>query len=263
MHTPHLVPENLISEKHGNLFPPAWAAASSAIVCFTPLPGQFEKYSVETASLRHFLHSPNSEVRLCQYDNFPFIVISEVYGFAVGATTVEELVHHGIKHIIGLGYVGAYNGAPVGKRFVATGTMSDLPLAVHYGIVEEELCEPTASFLELITSCADSDDEDWGRYTVWSGNSLYREYPKIVSRMKSAGCEVVNMDTLSIYAVTPVCAEDTGQDVECIYVGTVTDSINNESGEWDSDLMENVSGSAGKAHDGLVKFLVETVIPRL
>ncbi len=263
MTLPHIIPEKLISEKHGNQFPPEWAAASTAFICYTPLPRQFENYVVETATRRHFLHSPNSEVRLCRSDNIPFIVISEVYGFAVGATTVEELIHHGVKNIIGLGYVGAFNGAPMGKRFVATGTMSDLPLAAHYGIVEQELCQPTASLLDLMTTYIESDTEDWGRYTVWNGNSLYREYMEVIDRMRGLGCEVVNMDTLSVYAVTPVCERDTGRSVRCIYVGTVTDSMKDETSDWDSDLMENVTGAVGQSHDGLVKFLIETVLPKL
>ena len=43
--------------------------------------------------------------------------------------------------------------------------------------------------------------------------------------MKDQGCDVVNMDTLSIYAVTPVCAHDAHREVGCLYVGTVTDSV--------------------------------------
>ena len=191
------------------------------------------------------------------------MVISEVYGFAVGATTVEELIHHGIRHIIGIGYVGAYNGAPVGEWFVDMGTMSDLPLAAHYGKMEYELCEPTAVLLESLNACIKGSREAWGRYTVWTGNSLYREYPKVVSKMKKKGCDVVNMDTLSIYAVTPVCAREAGENVACIYVGTVTDSMSSESGDWNSDLMENVSGDVGEAHNALVRFLVETVVPRI
>ena len=133
MAVPHLTPGKLISAKHDNTLPPTWRAARIAFVCFTPLPSQFEQYAEEVAEKRYFLHSPNAEVRLCRFKDIPFLVLSEVYGFAVGATTVEELIHHGIEHIIGIGYVGAFNGAPVGHRLIATATMSDLPLAAHYG----------------------------------------------------------------------------------------------------------------------------------
>ena len=260
MDTYHLTPEKLLGV---DILPPAWAAAQTAFVCFTPFPNGFKAYVEETAQDRYFLHSPNSEVRLCRFEDIPFIVVSEVYGFAVGATTVEELIHHGIKHIIGLGYVGAFNGAPVGQPFLATDTMSDLPIAAHYGVREYVRCEPTGELLQIVNDCVKEVSNNWGHYTVWTGNSLYRESSQIVEHMKDQGCDVVNMDTLSIYAVTPVCARDASRNVSCIYVGTITDSAESEGEEWESDLIEAVKRQEAHPHDNLVKFMVETVLPHL
>ena len=260
MTTPHLTPEKLLG---ADLLPPVWAAARVAFVCFTPFPNGLNPYVEEPARERYFLHTPNSEVRLCRYEDIPFIVVSEVYGFAVGATTVEELVHHGIRYIIAMGYVGAFNAAPVGQPFVATDTMSDLPLAAHYGVREYVRCAPTDELYELVSACIQDDSADWGHYSVWTGNSLYRESPQLVQHMRDQGCDVVNMDTLSIYAVTPVCAQDAKRDVGCIYVGTVTDSQQDKTEDWKSDLIEAVKREGAHPHDRLVRFLVETVLPGL
>ncbi|MEM7345042.1 MAG: hypothetical protein AAF485_12430 [Chloroflexota bacterium] len=146
MNTPHLTPEKLLG---ANVLPSNWAASEVAFVCFTPFPNSFKKYVEQQATDRYFLHSPNSEVRLCRFDGTPFIVVSEVYGFAVGSTTVEELVHHGINYIIAVGYAGAFNGAPVGQPFIAKDTLADLPLAAHYGVREYEGCQPTAALYDL------------------------------------------------------------------------------------------------------------------
>ena len=127
---PHLTPEKLFKNK----LPAEWSTAKIAFICFTPLPKGFLPYIKEVAQERYFLHSPNSEVHLCEFDGNSFIVVSEVYGFAVGTTTVEELIHYGVEYIIGIGYAGAFNGAQVGKRFVAQDTMSDLAIAAHYGV---------------------------------------------------------------------------------------------------------------------------------
>jgi hypothetical protein len=81
--------------------------------------------------------------------------------------------------------------------------------------------------------------------------------------MKARGCEVVNMDTLSIDAVTPVCAHDAQRDVSCIYVGTVTDSMSDETDEWSSDLIEAVKREADHPHDELIKFMVQVVLLHL
>ena len=163
MNTSHLTPEKLLGN---NVLPPEWDKAQVAFICFTPFPNGFKPYIKETAQDRYFLHSPNSEVRLCRFQDIPFLVISEVYGFAVGATTVEELVHHGVKTIIAVGYAGAFNNALVGQPFVAANTMSDLPLAAHYGIHEYERCQPSVGLLNVLDTCIKGDANQWGHFTV-------------------------------------------------------------------------------------------------
>ncbi len=259
MPKPHLTPEKLFGN---TTLPPKWAAARIAFICFTPLPAGFQAYIQETAKERYFLHSPNAEVHLCQFEETTFIVISEVYGFAVGTTTVEELIYYGVDHIIGIGYAGAFNGAKVGQHFVAKDTMSDLPIAAHYGVDAFQRTTPTTAFYDLLKSKIE-DISQWGLYTVWNGNSLYREYADAIQQMIAKGCDVVNMDTLSVYATTKVCAEELKKDISCIYVGTVTDSANAEGADWDSDLIEAVGGQEEHPHDDLVKFMVEVVIPSI
>ena len=114
-----------------------------------------------------------------------------------------------------------------------------------------------------MNACVKDDSAQWGQYTVWTGNSLYRESDQIVQHMRGQGCDVVNMDTLSIYAVTPVCARDAQRDVGCIYVGTVTDSMEDKSEDWNSDLIEAVNRKEAHPHDQLLHFMVETVLPHL
>ncbi|MEM7113486.1 MAG: hypothetical protein AAF614_13700 [Chloroflexota bacterium] len=254
----HLTPEKLLGSPN---LPPEWAAAQVALVCFTPFPNGLKQYVKQTSTERYFLHNPTSEVRLCQFGTIPFIVLSEVYGFAVGSTTVEELMHYGIKVILAIGYAGAFNGAPVGQSFVAKATLSDLPLAAHYGVEEYRRCEPTQALYALLNECI--QDDSWGHYTVWNGNSLYRESDEIIQTVKDHGCDVVNMDTLSVYAVAPVCARDSQREVSFIYVGTITDSNASEGTDWESDLIEAVKRDSGHPHDKLIKFMVETFMPRL
>ncbi|MCB8960465.1 MAG: hypothetical protein H6651_09130 [Ardenticatenales bacterium] len=260
MNNPHLTPANLLG---GRRLPPAWAAARTAFICFTPFPNGFAPYVTETAPERFFLHSPNSEVRLCHYEGIPFLVISEVYGFPVGATTVEELVHHGVRQIIGVGYAGAFNGATMGQPFVATHTMADLPLADHYGVPALAPCGPAGDLEARLAAVLAAHHLTWAGYTVWNGNSLYREYPHIIDFMREQGCDVVNMDTLSLYAVAPVLAREIGEPVHCLYVGTVTDSAQDEAEEWQSDLIEAVERKEAHPHDRLVQFMVEQFLPSL
>lgn len=260
MEKPHLTPSELFGAVK---LPEEWASAKIAIICFTPYPTGFDPYVIATSSQRYFLHSPTSEVRLCKYYSTSFIVISEVYGFAVGATTVEELVHYGIKYIIGLGYIGAFNGAPVGSRFIAEGTISDLPIAVHYGVKEFKLSKPTENLQALLKKIITKDTRKWGHNIVWNSNSLYRESDKTVDLMKGKGCEVVNMDTLSVFAATHICNKELSSPIECVYVGTVTDSSGDKNEDWDSNLNEAVTGSSNEHHNNLVTFIVENILTEI
>lgn len=258
--TPHLTPSKLLGPEP---LPADWAAAQVAFICFTPFPQGFAPYVIATAPRRLFLHSPNSEVRLCQADGHSFLVISEVYGFAVGATTVEELVHYGIDQIIGVGYAGSFSGTALSQHFLAEATMADLPLAAHYGVPEMTACQASPGLRQLVEAALAEAGQAWAGCTVWNGNSLYREYEPTIAKMRAAGCDVVNMDTLSLYAVAPFCERETGRAIQALYVGTVTDAANDTAGDWESDLLSAVQGQTSHPHDRLVHFLVESVLPRI
>ncbi len=259
MNHAHLTPEKLLSTLP---FPKAWAEAKTAFICYTPYPQGFNPYVQVISKSRYFVHSPISEVRLCRYQNIPFIVISEVYGFPVGATTVEELIYRGIDTIIGIGYAGAFHDAPMGKQFVAMETISDLPLARHYGVEAMVPVGPSKKVLKKLIDNIGKDIDAWGKYRLWNSNSLYREYPTLVRAMKEKGCDAVNMDVLSLYAVAALSAQELDRNIEYIYVGTVTDAEKPANEEWQSDLADVVCGRGKNPHDDLVRFMVENLIPR-
>jgi len=260
MNEAHLTPDVLLKNMP---LPAHWAEAKAAFICYTPYPKGFEPYLVEISSERYFLHSPTGEVRLCRYHDTPFIVISEVYGFPVGATTVEELVYRGLQTIIGIGYAGAFSTAPMGKKFIAVETISDLPQARHYGVGALQAVKPNQTLFEKLMGRIGQKQAEWGRYRVWNSNSLYREYPELVQKMKDKGCEAVNMDVLSLYAVAPMCAQEAGHEIEYIYVGTVTDTEGGEDENWSSDLSDVVNGARDNPHGQLVRWMVEEFLIKI
>ena len=187
-------------------------------------------------------------------------MISEVYGFAVGTTTIEELVHYGIDTIIGVGYVGAFTEAATGDKFIADSVMSDLPLATHYGVGAFEPVMPSNRLDAFLSERLSSLAHSLRRLKVWNSNSLYREYGDTVARMKSRGCQVVNMDTLSVFAAARLCREETGRPIEYAYAGTVTDAEGTDD-EWESDLMDAIGGEKASSHDELIRILVTRAMP--
>jgi len=250
----HLTPAKLLVDMP---MPPRWSQAKTAFICYTPYPIGFDAYVEEVSRERYFLHSPADEVRLCRYKDMSFIVISEVYGFPVGATTIEELIYRGVDTIIGIGYAGAFDAAPIGQRFIATETISDLPQARHYGFEAFQPVKPTQSLLKKLLGCIGEENENWKQYRVWNSNALYRESPDLIKQLKGHSCAAVNMDVLSLYAVASVCAQEVDRDIHFLYVGTVTDAESDREEQWSSDLSQVISGTGKNPHDDLVRFMVE------
>lgn len=152
----------------------------------------------------------------------------------------------------------------MGQSFLATQALSDISLATHYGIEAFVPSYPSRGLYQQVKEIVREEGQSWGEYRVWSSNSLYRESPELIARIKEAGCDVVNMDTLSIYAVGHVCAKERNQQMDCLYVGTVTDSEKEDTEEaWDSDLLSAVKREEAHPHDKLVGFMVEQVLERL
>ena len=257
MKKPHLTPSHLFSN---NQFPGEWNRVKTAYICFTPFPQGFAPYVKEIRKQRFFLHSPPSEVRFCQYGENSFVVISEVYGFAVGTTTVEELIHYGVETIIGVGYVGAFNGAPTAQKFLTASARSDLSVGLHYGYAPMKPAFPSKKLNNFLKGKITKFSKSCPEYHVWNSNSLYREYEEVLEKMKSEGCQVVNMDSLSVFAAAELCARESEKRVEYAYLGTVTDSSGGEEG-WDTDLMETIGGDKSQSHDELIQILVEELIP--
>ncbi|MCY7420320.1 MAG: hypothetical protein LH478_01055 [Chitinophagaceae bacterium] len=71
------------------------------------------------------------------------------------------------------------------------------------------------------------------------------------------------MDTISIYAVAPLFAKETGEKVNYIYFGTVSDSENEGSENWEIDLIEIINIDSKQPHDELVEYMAGQVIPKL
>ena len=96
---------------------------------------------------------------MCRYHEIPFIVISEVYGFLVGARTAEGLLFRRVISTLGIGYAGAFNAAPKGKLFIAIETMSDPSLASHFVVSAFDRVQPNNNLLSITLDCLENDQD--------------------------------------------------------------------------------------------------------
>jgi purine-nucleoside phosphorylase len=207
---PKITPEKLL----GKRFLPV--ACKTAFICYCPMPPIFEKYDVNIRlEGRYFIHSHNSHVKICNYNNINFIVIAEVYGGPVSVTTVEELKYYGIQQIIGIGFVGALKPQfNVGNSIVAEKALIEMGTTPHYHNINLFISKDL--YVEPSMKLGLSNVQN---VCVWTTNTLYREYSAEIIMALTMGCSVVNMDTSHLYAACKML------NIACEYYATVSDII--------------------------------------
>lgn len=234
---PYITPNKLLGDKCLPL------DCKLAFICYCPMPIGFNKFKINIKlNDRYFVHIHNSHIDFCQYNNINFIVIAEVYGGPVSATTVEELKYYGIETIIGIGFVCSLKQSlSPGTLIVADNTLNESDTIPHYldkqatnGKVsgtnnsnrENDLyVKPAIIFNEERT------DSIFQSVCVWTTNALYREYKDDVIYALEMGCSVVNIDTSHLYAVCNCL------NIRCRYYAVVSDVIVEDTNDtWTNDL---------------------------
>lgn len=198
----------------------------AAFICYCPMPSIFEQYDMNiTLQDRYFIHSHNSHVKICKYNNVNFIVVAEVYGGPMSVTTVEELKYYNIQKIIGLGFVGALKPElNIGTEIVADKALIEMGTTPHYHNIMDHHVESSMKLnLDIIQNVC-----------VWTTNALYREYSCDIRFVLEMGCSVVNMDTSHLYAACKML------DIPCEYYAIVSDILDIKD-SWDNSLTEAIN----------------------
>ncbi|CAH6420420.1 Phosphorylase [uncultured virus] len=228
-----------------------------AIVCYCPMPPKFVEYEIKVPpNDRYFIHTHNSHVMFCEFNNRKFIVVAEVYGGPVSVTTVEELHHYGIKTIIGLGFVGSLHpDHPIGSCIVADSTTLECGASLHYLI--DNNTTSGGIFPEYLFPSIKLEIEDIPKVRIWTTNALYREYPDEIRSAQQKGCKVVNMDTSSLYAASGRLG------VDCEYYAVVSDVLEDDESSYNTwnnaltDAVNNDTSSVIISQGNLIKLLLE------
>lgn len=215
-----------------------------AYICMCPLPEQFEHYIVEQATERHFIHIHPNHVffgKTEKEEGVHFMVISEVYGYAVTASLVEELYYYGIRSVIGIGFCGMID-APndrIGHVFNIHQTNNVCQVAEPYTI--SKMLSSSKELSNIFNQIHKMD--------IYTTLNFYREYPKEVDKIKDK-YELVSMDAVGLFAPQYKLK------MSVAYLTVVSDIINTE-GSWHSTLSENVDQITNQHQDSLVKLVVE------
>lgn len=223
----------------------------TAIVCYTPYPKEFDRYSPTLLDQRYFIHSPIGETRIIRYEDQPILLISEVYGGPVSVTTVEELAYYGVETIIGLGYVGALDdGLNLGDPVISVDAIAEPGTTPHYSY--EPYPKPDT---DLTARLLESLDPKPTPIRIWTTNALYREFPDQKAQVVEEGARAVNMDTSHLFAAAEKLK------MRAVYLATVTDRLLDTTDPTGGELGETVDGSGvvERAHAELINRLMPKI----
>ena len=263
---PHLTPSKLVGQR----FPRnTFGDIKIALVAYCPPPRILGNYNPVSTSDQYFIHVSPDSVKKLSYNGINFLSLVHVYGGPVSATTIEELAYYDFDTILAYGLAGG-----LGTKNLKMGDFYLVDTAlVADGTTRHYTKEPVVSAdSTLKTTILDS----WQQTALtplhpvqaYTGDSLYREDQSMLDSARAQGCDIINLDSSHLYAVSQINSDNKRlKTVECGVISDVTGT--NPDQEWDSNLSVMLSSESSTALNPLeltgkiVEFYIEQLAPIL
>lgn len=229
--------EKLVQFKKDTGSMEGFIAPQSVIICYQP------------STLQHLLEQNSDFEKSKSFSNLYVSQKSNVGilgGWGIGAPAlaiqVELLAAVGVKRFIGVGTAGALlNKFEIGDFVIATKALGEDGVA-HLYLDGPNFAEGN---LELNAQWRDyASDLNFYEATAWSFSAFFRERYSDVIRVVEKGCDVVEMETATLFAIV----QERGLEAMALYV--VSDVINLEP--WvprlrDPSILDKVNFLADRA----------------
>jgi uridine phosphorylase len=206
-------------------------------------------------------------VKRLSHNGIAFLSLVHVYGGPVSATTVEELAYYGFDYILAYGLAGGLGtkGLRMGDFYLVDTALAADGTTRHY--TTNRIVAADHSLTETILSLWPTAEPIHPVQAI-TGDTLYREDEAFLEAARRQGCDIVNLDSSHLYAVSQVNSENRRlKTVEC---GVISDVTGGSPGEaWDSTLSVMLSAGGTSALNPLertgdiVRFYVEQLAPAL
>lgn len=265
---PHLIPSNTV----GRTFPRnEFEDIKIALIGYCPQPRVLEKYNptpTDTDKLP-FLHISPDSVKRLSHKGRHFLSLVHVYGGPVSASTVEELAYYDFDYILAYNLAGGlgtknlrmYDFYLVDRALVADGTTP------HYTKHPVITCDRylKAKILEL---CQDTDLKKICPVKAFTGDAIYREDDKLLKSARERGCDIINLDSSHLFAISKFNSEK--KLIKTIECGVISDIVGGGINQgWESSLPAMISphDSGGlnplELASKIVEFYIERLAPEL
>jgi uridine phosphorylase len=262
---PHLIPSSLVGQR----FPRnTFGNTKIAIIGYCPPPRALGKYDPTSVSDQHFIHVSPESVKRFSHNGIQFLSLVHVYGGPVSASTVEELAYYDFDYILAYGLAGGLGTKQlqmgdfylVDSALVADGTTP------HYTNDPVVFSDKSlrAKILKLVKG---TELKDIRSVRAITGDAIYREDQKFLRVARRSNCDVVNLDSSHLFAVS-VCNSNQKR-IKTIECGVISDVSGGANEGWDSTLSAMLSpqGSGGinplESTAAIIDLYVERLAPIL
>ena len=266
---PHLVPSKLVGQRFAR---DTFGDTKIALVGYCPPPSRLGKYAPVATTDQYFIHVTPDSVKRLSHNGINFLSLVHVYGGPVSASTIEELAYYEFDYILAYGLAGGLGtrNLHMGDYYLVDDALVTDGTTPHYTtdrvIAADQMLKAKISDLWK--------GGDLGTITsvrAITGDAIYREDNAYLAAARKQGCDIVNLDSTHLYAVSQWNNEERRMStIECGVISDVAGA--GEADGWDSTLAVMLSPLAAQGGDALnplemtgniVEFYVERLAPAL
>src|SRR3989338_7821691 len=262
---PHLTPAKLVGERFKkNTF----GKMKIALIGYCPPPSILQKYNPISTQDQYFIHVSPDSVKMCSYKNIEFLSLFHVYGGPVSASTIEELAYFDFDYILAYGLAGGLGTKELkmGDYYLVESACVFDGTTPHY--TKDFIVKSNDSLQSNILLLSKNTAlENIKPVRAVTGDAIYRENDAFLISSREAGCDIINLDSSHLFAVSIHNHEN--KKIKTIECGIISDVTSEVGHDWDSTLSVMLSSTSTNQLNPLeltgkiVEFYVERLAPVL
>lgn len=263
---PHLVPSNLVGQRFPrNVF----GDVKIALIGYCPPPQILEQYQPVATHDQYFIHVSPESVKMISYKGHRLLSLVHVYGGPVSASTVEELAYYDFDYILAYGLAGGLGtkNLKMGDFYLVESALAADGTTPHY--TQDRIITSDDSLkAKILERCRDTDLKDIRPVQAHTGDAIYREDEDFLEAARKDGCDIVNLDSAHLFAVSRINSEN--KLIKTIQCGVISDVTGGSPDQdWDSNLSAMLSAQTEDVLNPLartgkiVEFYIEQLLSTL
>lgn len=231
--TPHLTPAKLVGQRFAR---DTFGDIKIALIGYCPPPAILQHYNPIPTSDQYFIHVSPDSVKRLSHNGIGFLSLAHVYGGPVSASTVEELAYYDFDYILAYGLAGGLGtkNLKMGDFYVVESAVAGDGTTPHYSD-EAVIAADSGLAASIQAMWQTANNPPMTAVRAFTGDAIYREDNAFLEAARHQGCDIVNLDSSHLYAVSRINGDQ--KIIKTIECGVISDVTGGEAdAEWDSTL---------------------------